>query len=114
VTSILSEIRILVLLLLMRSQSSSLWTRVLIVPISIIVIVTYSSRNFFSGVRMILYIMIFIGGLMVLLVRVASISFQEPRFYFIKIWAATLLLVVWPFLFNLRNYFLVGERKFLL
>lgn len=51
---------------------------------------------------------IFIGGLIVLLVSVASISHSDQRFYFIKIWVVILIGAVIPlFLFKqvrLINY----------
>lgn len=36
--------------------------------------------NSFSGLIIVMYIIIFIGGLLVLLVRIASISFQEQGY----------------------------------
>lgn len=72
-----------------RVQSSSLWARLLTIPTSIVLIMTYSSDKS-SGLLLLLFIMIFIGGLLVLLIGVASSIHQEQAilvrlFYFISI-----------------------------
>jgi len=110
--NILSEILLLMFLITIRSQSSSLWIRLLLIPIRIIVVFIYSQNNLFSGIIIILYITVFIGGLIVLLVRVARISPQEQMFYFIKIWTVTTIIVSYPFIFYKKFYIELEKNAF--
>lgn len=74
--SILREIIIILLSLGIRVQSSSLWARLLTIPIRLSLVVSFGSDKF-SGLLFFLFVIIFIGGLLVLLVRVATAVFQE-------------------------------------
>jgi len=67
-----------VILLRMRVcvQSSSLWASLLTLPLSVTLILSLVSEKT-SGVLSLLFIIVFIGGLLVLLVRVASSVHQE-------------------------------------
>lgn len=83
---ILREIILIFLSFRVRVQSSSLWARLLTIPTSIVLIITYRSDKS-SGLLLLLFIIIFIGGLLVLLIGVASSIHQEQAilvrlFYF--------------------------------
>lgn len=58
-------------------QASSLIRRILLVPSRIILILTLNINFIHSGILCYIFIIIFIGGLMVLLVRVSSTVQQE-------------------------------------
>jgi len=72
-------------------QSSSLWSRLLLLPIRGLLVLRVSGASL-SGLPGLLVIIVFVGGLLVLLVSVASISFQDQGVslhYFIIIVTAT-------------------------
>lgn len=95
---ILIEILFIIIVVILSSQSSALWSSVSIIPLRISIVRIVNSVNYFSGIAVLLFIIVFIGGLLVLLVRVASISRQEQRFYFIKVWVGVLGSLIFPFL----------------
>lgn len=76
-TSILTETVILTTVLILIIQSSSLIRRLLLVFFSIVVIFILNINMVYSGVLCYIFIIIFIGGLIVLLVRVSSTVQQE-------------------------------------
>ena len=94
------------------SQSSSLWTRLLIIPTRILLIITCQRANFYSRLIVIVYVIIFIGGLIVLLVRVASISYQEQRFYFLKFWVLLIRVLILPLLIFIKTETFTNSNQF--
>jgi hypothetical protein len=92
-------------IIILSSQSSSLWSSLLIIPFSLLIVILLRNKNLFSGLFIFVYVIIFIGGLLVLLVRVASLTYQEIRFNFLKSWVFLCFLVRIPFLLNLKFYF---------
>lgn len=67
------------LILVLVMQSSSLWRALIIVPISLLLIYGFAIISI-SGLFLVVYIMVFIGGLLIFLVSVASIMSQEQNF----------------------------------
>lgn len=63
-------------MLVISIQSSSLWVRLLTVPARGILVIRLSIDKS-SGLIILIFIIIFIGGLLILLVRVASAVYQE-------------------------------------
>lgn len=59
-----------------RAQSSSLWARLLTLPLRVLLVLNFVSDKG-SGVLVLLFIIVFVGGLLVLLVSVASSVYQE-------------------------------------
>ncbi len=57
-------------------QVSTLWVRLILVPFSFAIVVCTGVYGI-SGLLQILVVLIFVGGLLVLLVSVAAISFQD-------------------------------------
>jgi len=76
---------LLIFALKVVTQVSSLWSRVIIVPLSLLAILVRSVSNTFSSVLIIIYVIIFIRGLLVLIVRVASISSSEQGYSLTKL-----------------------------
>lgn len=68
---------LIILVIILTLQSSSLWGTLIVVPIRLILIYSYSRVNIISGLLIIIYVIVFIGGLLIFLIRVASISPQE-------------------------------------
>lgn len=64
-------------MLLFIIQNSSLWRRLILVPTRIVII--YSCRNLLiiSSLLSIMVVLVFVGGLLVLLVRITALSYQE-------------------------------------
>nr|YP_009346462.1 NADH dehydrogenase subunit 6 [Xiphinema pachtaicum]AOT84273.1 NADH dehydrogenase subunit 6 [Xiphinema pachtaicum] len=61
-------------------QSSSLWMSLAIIPFSMCCILNTTHPMDCSGLFFLLYMMVFVGGLLVLLVGVSSVSLQEETF----------------------------------
>lgn len=101
--AIFSELVFLILLRSLISQRRSLWSSLIVIPMRIIIIFMRRRWNYYSGLIIILYRIIFIGGLLVLLVRVASISFQEQSFNIIKVWLGTLLILIIPVILSFKR-----------
>lgn len=103
---IIREILLLIGILLLTTQSSSLWRRIIIVPSRILGIFVASSYLINSGIFMVIYVMTFIGGLLVLLVRVARINFQEQgrrRLFLVEVlWSLFYL----PLFLECKSFFL--------
>jgi len=76
---------LLIFALKVVTQVSSLWSRVIIVPLRLLAILVRSVSNTFSSVLIIIYVIIFIRGLLVLIVRVASISSSEQGYSLTKL-----------------------------
>jgi hypothetical protein len=77
---ILREIILFLLILVLIVQTSSLWRRIIIIPIRIIVVILIRASNSFRGILIIIYILIFISGLLVLIVSVSSVSPSEQDY----------------------------------
>ena len=94
---IFREILLVGLALSLRSQRRSLWGRLIIIPMRLAIIYSTVRVNSFSGLIMVMYIIIFIGGLLVLLVRIASISFQEQGYNLDKLILSITVMFLIPF-----------------
>jgi len=68
---------LVILVTILSLQSSSLWRTLIVVPIRLILIYSFRRLNIMSGLLMIIYVIVFIGGLLIFLISVASISPQE-------------------------------------
>lgn len=66
-------------MILLCLQNSSLWGTLIVVPISLVLIYSFRIVNIMSGLLIIIYVIVFIGGLLIFLMRVASITPQEQR-----------------------------------
>lgn len=66
-------------MILLCLQNSSLWGTLIVVPISLVLIYSFRIVNIMSGLLIIIYVIVFIGGLLIFLIRVASITPQEQR-----------------------------------
>lgn len=65
------------IILLLTLQQTSLYARILLIPTTTIVVIRSSFLNQIDKLYGLLLIIMFVGGLLVLLVRVASLSRQE-------------------------------------
>jgi len=77
---IFREILLVTLIITLNLQSSSLWRTLIVVPISLILVYSFRRIDMISGLLIVIYVIVFIGGLLIFLIRVASISPQEQRF----------------------------------
>jgi len=77
------------LVLLLSIQTSSLWGSLILVPIRLILVIRFSNFVIYSGLIAYIFIIVFIGGLIVLLVRIASLISQEQS---IRVGISTVLL----------------------
>lgn len=94
---VLREIVVIYILALTSIQVSSLVRRLLLVPLRIILIFLLNINIVYSGFLGYVFIIIFIGGLIVLLVRVSSLIKQDQ----IVISSLLLMVITIPtFLFN--------------
>lgn len=59
-------------------QISSLVRSLILIPLSLLLIIACHIEALYSRVIIFIFVIIFIGGLMVLLVRIASLVYQEP------------------------------------
>lgn len=88
-------------MIILSLQSSSLWSTLIVVPIRLILIYSYSRLNIISGLLIIIYVIVFIGGLLIFLMRVASISPQEQSLRVnIRFWMAILFFLFPVFLYT--------------
>jgi len=74
---IFREILLISLMIALSVQASSLWRTLTVIPISLILIYSFRRMNRISGLLMIIYVIVFIGGLLIFLIRVASLAPQE-------------------------------------
>lgn len=95
---ILRELFISTLLLRVVIQTSSLWARLFLVPRSFILILRFSPLSF-SSLVLLIFTIVFIGGLIVLLVRVTTIVFQEQSIIINPVF----IFILWRFFFLLKN-----------
>lgn len=86
-------------MVIISSQSSTLWTRLIIIPLSLVVILLINSNNVRSRLVIVLYVMVFVGGLIVLLVSVSSLSSHEQTYNFDKPWLLFRISAALPFSF---------------
>lgn len=66
-------------MILLCLQGSSLWGTLIVVPTRLVLIYSFRMVNIISGLLIIVYVMVFIGGLLIFLISVASITPQEQR-----------------------------------
>lgn len=94
----LREVFVLLVFLFLSIQRSALWTSLTLVLISLILILIFTSPLSNSGFIAFLFVLVFIGGLIVILVSIASISHQEQRislrFFVIRVTAFILFLIL--------------------
>jgi len=90
-----------VLILTLSAQSSSLWRRLILIPSSVLLMFGFRFNIFISGFVTYLFMIVFIGGLIVLLVSVASTTQQEQ---------GTSLRVVYAII-SVLLFFLLKERS---
>lgn len=74
-------------------QSSSLWMRVLLVVFTVVLVYELLRFIVLWGLVGLLTLIIFVGGLLVILVRVSTISFQEQGMVFSGLLAVGVLFV---------------------
>jgi len=74
---IFRETLLILLIIILSIQASSLWRALTVIPISLILIYSFRRINRISGLLMIIYVIVFIGGLLIFLIRVASLAPQE-------------------------------------
>lgn len=86
------ELLLLIMLLTISAQSRTLLRSLIIVPRSLIIVMILNSTNSYSGLFILLYVIVFIGGLIVLLVRMASISLQDQIVWPDQVWIILILL----------------------
>jgi hypothetical protein len=81
----------------LRLQSSSLWRTLIVVPIRLILIYSFRRLNIISGLLIIIYVIVFIGGLLIFLMSVASITPQEQSLRVQTFFLVIILLSIIPF-----------------
>lgn len=101
---IIRELIITSIFLLGRTQTSSIWLRLIIIPISFALIIITISYNSYSGILIIIYIIIFIRGLLVLLVRVCSLSLQEQYSTLLDLYFLRIVLLSLPVLLEVKSF----------
>jgi hypothetical protein len=70
-----------------------------VVPTRLVLIFSFRIVNIISGSLMIIYVMVFIGGLLIFLIRVASITPQEQRLRIRNMFRAIAIIFIIPILF---------------
>jgi len=80
-SKILREVVLIALIRQISRQRSALWISLILVPSRILLMLGWADTRSFSGVIIILVVLVFIGGLLVLLVRVSSTIRQEQRVF---------------------------------
>lgn len=108
---IIEGISILVLVLII-SQSSSLWRRLLVIPFSIRIISLITGPNLLNGLPLLLFIIVFVGGLLTLLVRVASLAKKEQGFCFLKRVFFIFLIRIVPFVLEKERVYFIKNFRF--
>lgn len=79
-------------------QGSSLWGTLVVVPTRLVLIYSFRIVNMISGLLIIIYVMVFIGGLLIFLIRVASITPQEQRLRMSHVFIALTIIFIAPIL----------------
>lgn len=87
------------LIMLLCLQGSSLWGTLIVVPTRLVLIYSFRIVNIISGLLMIIYVIVFIGGLLIFLIRVASITPQEQRLRIRTIFRTLTIVLIIPMLF---------------
>lgn len=91
------------ILILLTSQRSSLWSSLIIIPLRLTIIISSRRVNIFSSLFIFIFIMVFIGGLLVLLLRVVSISYQEQGYSFLKNWVLITVAILIPLILEFKG-----------
>jgi len=97
------ELCLMLLLCLLYIQTSSLWRSVNIVPIRVLMVFSFTNVNNFSGLLVIIYIIVFIGGLLIFLVRVASLTPQEQNISLNLFLLIFLIVFTLPFVLQIKT-----------
>lgn len=80
-------------------QGSSLWGTLIVVPTRLVLIYSFRMVNIISGLLIIIYVIVFIGGLLIFLIRVASITPQEQRLRISNVFIIFTIILIVPMLF---------------
>lgn len=80
-------------------QGSSLWSTLIVVPTRLVLVYSFRIVNIISGLLIIIYVIVFIGGLLIFLIRVASITPQEQRLRIRGVFRILTLISVIPMFF---------------
>jgi hypothetical protein len=86
-------------MILLCLQGSSLWGTLIVVPTRLVLIYSFRIINIISGLLIIVYVIVFIGGLLIFLMRVASITPQEQRIRIRNIFRILTTILITPILF---------------
>lgn len=100
---IFREMVLVLLIILLCLQGSSLWGTLIVVPTRLVLIYSFRIVNIISGLLIIIYVIVFIGGLLIFLIRVASITPQEQRLRVRSVFAILTIIFVTPILFVNRK-----------
>lgn len=86
------------LIMILCLQGSSLWGTLIVVPTRLVLIYSFRIVNIISGLLIIIYVIVFIGGLLIFLISVASITPQEQRLRIRNIFRALIIIFIIPML----------------
>lgn len=90
---------LVLLIILLCLQGSSLWGTLIVVPTRLVLIYSFSIVSMISGLLIIVYVIVFIGGLLIFLIRVASITPQEQRLRIRNMFRTFTITFIVPMLF---------------
>jgi len=90
---------LVLLIMLLCLQGSSLWGTLIVVPTRLVLIYSFRMLNIISGLLVIVYVIVFIGGLLIFLIRVASITPQEQRLRISNVFRALTIIFIIPIFF---------------
>jgi len=93
---IFRETLLILLVIILCLQGSSLWRTLIVVPARLVLIYSFRSINITSGLLIIIYVIVFIGGLLIFLISVASISPQEQRSNISSLFTIMVLVIALP------------------
>lgn len=91
------------LIILLCLQGSSLWGTLIVVPTRLVLIYSFRIVNIISGLLIIVYVIVFIGGLLIFLIRVASITPQEQRLRMSNVFRILTIIFITPIFFVNRK-----------
>lgn len=100
---IFRETLLIFLIILLCLQGSSLWGTLIVVPTRLVLIYSFRIFNMISGLLMIIYVIVFIGGLLIFLIRVASIAPQEQRLRIRSTFRVLTVIFIIPIIFVNRK-----------
>jgi len=101
---IFRETLLILLVIILCLQGSSLWRTLIVVPARLVLIYSFSSINITSGLLIIIYVIVFIGGLLIFLMSVASISPQEQRSSIRSPFAIIIVVIALPLILLTKKF----------